>query len=68
MKLELYVGTMCPYCHLVRKEIEKNNPSTLEVLFDEKGALDNVTRFVTGLGYKTAVTEENGDYKLVLTK
>ena len=23
MKLELYVGTMCPYCHLVRKEIEK---------------------------------------------
>ena len=52
----------------VRKEIEKKNPDTLEELFDEKGALDNVTRFVTGLGYKTAVTEENGDYKLVLTK
>ena len=46
----------------------RSNPDTLEVLFDEPGALDNVTRFVTGLGYKTAVTEENGDYKLVLTK
>ena len=62
-------GLLCPMPLVkVRKEIEKNNPSTLEVLFDDKGALDNVTRFVTGLGYKTVVTEENGDYKLVLTK
>ena len=62
-------GLLCPMPLVkVRKEFEKNNPATLEVLFDDKGALDNVTRFVTGLGYKTAVTEENGDYKLVLTK
>ena len=62
-------GLLCPMPLVkVRKEIEKNNPSTLEVLFDEKGALENVTRFVTNLGYKTTVTEENGDYKLVLTK
>ena len=62
-------GLLCPMPLVkVRKEIEKNNPATLEVLFDDKGALDNVTRFVTGLGYKTVVTEENGDYKLVLSK
>ena len=62
-------GLLCPMPLVtVRKEIEKKNPDTLEVLFDEPGALDNVTRFVTGLGYKTAVSEENGDYKLVLTK
>ena len=62
-------GLLCPMPLVkVRKEIEKSNPATLEVLFDDKGALDNVTRFVIGLGYKTAVTEENGDYKLVLTK
>lgn len=62
-------GLLCPMPLVkVRKEIEKNNPSTLEVLFDDKGALENVTRFVTGLGYKTTFTEENGDYKLVLTK
>ena len=62
-------GLLCPMPLVtVRKEIEKKNPDALEVLFDDKGALDNVTRFVTGLGYKTVVTEENGDYKLVLTK
>lgn len=62
-------GLLCPMPLVkVRKEIEKNNPATLEVLFDDKGALDNVTRFVTGLGYKTTVAEENGDYKLVLSK
>ena len=45
-------GLLCPMPLVtVRKEIEKKNPDTLEVLFDEKGALDNVTRFVTGLGY-----------------
>ena len=62
-------GLLCPMPLVkVRKEIEKNNPATLEVLFDDKGALDNVTRYVNGLGYKTACTEENGDYKLVATK
>ena len=62
-------GLLCPMPLVkVRKEIEKNNPAALEVLFDDKGALENVTRFVTGLGYTTAVTEENGDYKLVLSK
>ena len=62
-------GLLCPMPLVtVRKEIEKKNPDKLEVLFDEPGALDNVTRYVTGLGYKTACTEENGDYKLVLTK
>ena len=62
-------GLLCPMPLVkVRKEIEKNNPSTLEVLFDEKGALDNVTRFVTGLGYKTEVQKDGPDFKLVLSK
>ena len=46
----------------------KKNPDTLEVLFDDKGALDNVTRFVTGLGYKTEMVKDGSDYKLVLKK
>ena len=62
-------GLLCPMPLVkVRKEIEKSNPSTLEVLLDDKGAVDNVTRFVTGQGYTVTCTEENGDYKLVLTK
>jgi len=62
-------GLLCPMPLVkVRKEIEKNAPATLEVLFDEKGALDNVTRFVTGLGYKTEVVKDGSDFKLILTK
>ena len=62
-------GLLCPMpLVMVRKEIEKNDPKTLEVLLDDKGALDNVTRFVTGLGYKTEVVSDGPDYKLVLNK
>jgi len=62
-------GLLCPMPLVtVRKEIEKKNPDTLEVLFDDKGALDNVTRFVTGLGYKTEVVKDGPDYKLVMKK
>ena len=62
-------GLLCPMPLVtVRKEIEKNAPETLEVLFDEKGALENVTRFVNGLGYKTEVVKDGPDYKLVMSK
>ena len=62
-------GLLCPMPLVkVRKEIEKNAPASLEVLFDEKGALDNVTRFVTGLGYKTEVVKDGPDFKLVMKK
>ena len=62
-------GLLCPMPLVtVRKEIEKNAPATLEVLFDEPGALDNVTRYVTGLGYKTEVVKEGPDFKLILSK
>ena len=62
-------GLLCPMpVVMVQKEVKANHPDALEVLFDDKGALDNVTRYATGLGYKAACTEENGDYKLVLTK
>ena len=62
-------GLLCPMPLVtVRKEIEKKNPDTLEVLFDDQGALDNVTRFVTELGYKTEVVKDGPDFKLVLKK
>ena len=62
-------GLLCPMPLVtVRKVIEKNAPATLEVLFDEKGALENVTRYVTGLGYKTEVIKDGPDYKLVMRK
>ena len=62
-------GLLCPMPLVnVRKAIEKSNPATLEVLLDEAGAADNVTRFATGLGYKVERSKDGEDIKLVLTK
>ena len=30
MKLELFIGTTCPYCHMVQKEIEKEGRTDIE--------------------------------------
>ena len=38
MKLELFVGTTCPYCHLVRKEIEKEGRTDVEFLNIDENA------------------------------
>lgn len=62
-------GLLCPMPLVkVRKELEASNPDTLEVLVDDAGAKENVTRFAESRGYKVACSEDNGDYRLVLSK
>ena len=62
-------GLLCPMpLVMVRKEIEKKNPATLEVLVDSKTALENVTHYANGAGYKVEVADFEGDFKLTLTK
>ena len=62
-------GLLCPMTLVtVRKEIEKKNPDMLEDLFDEKGALESVTSFDNGLGYKTEVVKDGPAFKLVMKK
>ena len=62
-------GLLCPMpLVMVRKELEGSNPDTLEVLVDDAGAKENVTRFAESRGYKVVCTEDNGDYRLVLSK
>ena len=62
-------GLLCPMpLVMVRKELEGSNPDALEVLVDDAGARENVTRFAESRGYKVACTEDNGDYRLVLSK
>ena len=61
-------GLLCPMpLVMVRKELEGSNPKTLEVLVDDAGAKENVTRFAETRGYKVACTEDNGDYRVVLS-
>ena len=45
MNLELYVGTMYPYCHLVRKEIEKQGRSDVEICNIDESA-EHLNRLV----------------------
>ena len=62
-------GLLCPMpVIMVQKAVKNGAPDELEVLVDNQCSLENVTRFAAGLGYKAAVSEENGDYKLVLSK
>ena len=50
------------------KKALASKESRYEMMVDSKNALENVTRFVKGEGYNVEVTEENGEYKLVIIK
>ena len=62
-------GYSCPMpVIMVQKAVKDGAPETLEVLVDNQCAVENVTRFARHSGYEVAVTEENGEYTLTLTK
>ncbi len=62
-------GYSCPMpVIMVQKEVKKNAPAELEVLVDNKCAVENVTRFAKGNGYQVSVAEEDGDFHLTLKK
>lgn len=47
-------GLSCPEPVLRTKKALKNKPQTIEVLVDNEAALQNVTRFLENLDYKTS--------------
>ena len=62
-------GLLCPMpVVMVLKEVKANKPDALDVLVDDPGAGEIVTRFANSQGYKVAVTEDGADFKLALTK
>lgn len=62
-------GLVCPMpVVMVQKAVKKDAPNTLEVLVDNQCSVENVTRFAKNSGYQVAVTEENGEFHLTLTK
>ena len=53
----------------MQRAIEKSHPATLEVLVDNKPAVQNVTRFANHAGYAVEVKElEDDEFSLTLTK
>lgn len=61
-------GCSCPEPVIMIKKALASKESRYKMVVDSKNALENVTRFVKGEGYNVEVTEENGEYKLVISK
>ena len=62
-------GYSCPKPVLMtEEEINKNNPSELVVLVDNRAAEKNVANFAMSKGYKVTRDREGRDFKLILNK
>ena len=62
-------GLVCPMpVVLVQKAVKADAPQTLEVLVDDRCAVGNITRFAQNNGYSVEVFEENGEFRLILTR
>ena len=62
-------GLVCPMpVVMVQKEVKKNTPERLEVLVDDRCAVENVTRFGKNAGYSVETTQEGKDFHLILQK
>lgn len=62
-------GYACPMpVVMVQKEVKSSQPETLEVLVDNRCALENVTRFANNQGYSVTSSQEDEDFRLILTK
>ncbi len=62
-------GYSCPTpVIMVQQEVKRSAPTTLEVLVDNRTAVENVSRFAKNKGYAISVTPEGTDLRLVLKK
>ncbi len=62
-------GYACPMpVIMVQKEVQASTPQELEVLVDDKCAVENVTRFGEGKGYAVQVESSGDEFRLVLKK
>ena len=62
-------GYVCPMpVVMVQQEVKAHHPETLEVMVDDRCAVENITRFGKSCGYQTEVKEEGRDFRLTLKK
>lgn len=61
-------GLSCPQPVLLTKQALAGQPDALTVLVDAPAARGNVQRFAVNSGYQVTVSEENGEYALLLKK
>ena len=62
-------GYACPMpVIMVQKEVKTNAPAELQVLVDDKSAVENVTRFGRSQGYEVTWREVDDEFELTLKK
>ena len=62
-------GLLCPMpVVMVQNEVKKSAPQTLEVLVDNRVAVENIRRYAALQRYETDVREADGEYTLTLRR
>lgn len=62
-------GRSCPEPVIMTKTaIDKNPKDDFQILVDTHVAVENITRFATGKGYKVNVDNSNEEFKVNLKK
>lgn len=62
-------GRSCPEPVIMTKmAIAQNSKDNFQILVDTNVAVENITRFATGKGYKVNVDKNNEEFKINLKK
>ena len=62
-------GYVCPMpVVMVQKAVKADAPKTLEVLLDNRTAVENVSRFAASQGYAVQEEPQGEDYLLTLSR
>lgn len=61
-------GLSCPEPVIMLRKAMTGKEPRYEMVVDNLVSRENVTRYAEHQGYRVSVTEEQGEYKLVMTK
>ena len=61
-------GLSCPDPVIMIRNAMNSHKEAYTILVDNPAARENVTRYAEHQGYQVAVSEENGEYRLSITK
>ena len=61
-------GLSCPEPVILISQAMKSGEAAYEILVDNRVSRENVTRYAEHQGYRVSVTENDGEYTLVIGK
>ncbi|WP_302291582.1 sulfurtransferase TusA family protein [Phascolarctobacterium succinatutens] len=61
-------GLSCPEPVILTRQAMMSGEAAYEVIVDNNTSKENVTRYAQNQGYKVAVTEQDGEFTLSLSK